>query len=295
MKSVSESATVAGWEVARPGPAARADMAGFRCLGPDPVDQRLIPRPCVTLVLQFGAGSLLIEDATRQLRCGSLAAWPVPGAVRMRAARLGCVEVRVSPVDAHRVLGVCPAELDGSVVSLEDLWGRESSRIQEQLGEARSWADRFALTDALLAARCVAGRPVDPEVSQTWKRVLGSHGLVRVEGLAEAVGWSRRRLWARFRAQIGLSPKRAAKLVRFDHAVCRLVAGDTAARIAADFGYADQSHLHRDVVAFTGLTPAGLARSPGLAVDDSAWAGGAYARIGAEPGDFSGPMPYRAV
>lgn len=42
-------------------------------------------------------------------------------------------------------------------------------------------------------------------------------------------------------------PKRAAKLVRFNHAVNRLGAG--ADRGAAESGYADQSHRHRNVVA----------------------------------------------
>jgi len=72
-------------------------------------------------------------------------------------------------------------------------------------------------------------------------------------------------------SQIGLPPKRAAKLVRFDHAAHRLAAGEGAARVAADGGYADQSHLHRDVVAFTSATPATLAGEPWLAVDDTAW------------------------
>ncbi|WP_228552096.1 helix-turn-helix domain-containing protein [Mumia zhuanghuii] len=70
---------------------------------------------------------------------------------------------------------------------------------------------------------------------------------------------------------IGLPPKRASKLVRFDHAVHRLAAGEAAAQVAASSGYTDQSHLHRDVVAFTRATPATLAREPWLAVDDLAW------------------------
>ena len=58
--------------------------------------------------------------------------------------------------------------------------------------------------------------------------------MVRIEHLAAELGWSRKRLWSRFHSQIGLPPKRAAKLVRFDHAVHSLVAGQDAAGVAAD-------------------------------------------------------------
>ncbi|WP_239313738.1 helix-turn-helix domain-containing protein [Plantactinospora mayteni] len=60
-------------------------------------------------------------------------------------------------------------------------------------------------------------------------------------------------------------------LVRFDHAVHRLVRGDSPARVAADGGYADQSHLYSEVRAFTGTTPSAAASEPWLAVDDRAW------------------------
>ncbi|MFF0579823.1 helix-turn-helix domain-containing protein [Streptosporangium saharense] len=84
-------------------------------------------------------------------------------------------------------------------------------------------------------------------------------------------GWSRKRLWSRFRSQIGLPSKRAVKLVRFDHAAHRLAAGERAVGVAAETGYADQSHLRRNVLAFTETTPAAIAGEPWLAVDDLAW------------------------
>lgn len=68
-----------------------------------------------------------------------------------------------------------------------------------------------------------------------------------------------------------MPPKRAAKLVRFDNAAHRLVAGESAALVAADGGYFDQSHLYRDVMTFTGATPATVADEPFLTVDDVAW------------------------
>jgi methylphosphotriester-DNA--protein-cysteine methyltransferase len=152
-----------------------------------------------------------------------------------------------------------------------DLWGREAARISEHLGELSCWQDRFALAHAWLARRCAAAPQVAPEVAWAWRGIVAGRGMVRIEHLAAELGWSRKRLWSRFHAQIGLPPKRAAKLVRFDHAVHGLVAGQDAAGVAADGGYTDQSHLHRDVVAFTGLTPATVVTEPFLAVDNLAW------------------------
>lgn len=63
--------------------------------------------------------------------------------------------------------------------------------------------------------------------------------------------------------------------VRLSPVIARAVLGispaDRAAQVAAESGYADQSHLHRDIIAFTGATPATVADEPSLAVDDVAW------------------------
>ncbi|MFI6739698.1 helix-turn-helix domain-containing protein [Nonomuraea sp. NPDC050451] len=263
------------WGVACPRRRSRVagvTMAGFRVRDLDTL--RMVPHPAVTLLVEFGTGSPVLDYAAGRQQRGSIVAGPglgSGGAVLARGENVECVQVRLSPAIARAVLGVSPAELGGAVVALDDLWGREASRIRERLSEVSSWQDRFAFMDALLARRHEAGPPVDPEVAWAWRRIVAGRGLVRVDGLAAEVGWSRKRLWSRFRSQIGLPPKRAVKLVRFDHAAHRLVAGEGAARVAADAGYADQSHLHRDVVAFTGATPATVAGEPFLAVDDLAW------------------------
>jgi AraC-like DNA-binding protein len=150
--------------------------------------------------------------------------------------------------------------------------GRDAARAQEQLRATGSWEHRFAIAEAALARRHEAGRAVDPEVAFAWGQMVTNRGRVRVEHVAAEVGWSRKRLWSRFRSQIGLTPKRAAQLIRFDHAAHRLAAGHSAARVAAESGYVDQSHLHRDVMTFAGVTPTAVAVAPWLAVDDVAWA-----------------------
>jgi AraC-like DNA-binding protein len=245
-------------------------MAGFRASSMDLVDMSVVPYPAVTVFVDFG-DALLVDDASGQRQRGSVVAGLAPGAVFRGLGRdIECLQMRLSPVAAHAALDAS-AEMSGKVVALSDLWGRDAPRFYEQLRDAASWDDRFAIAEAALARRQEAGRAVDPEVAFAWRQMVASRGRARVEELAAGAGWSRKRLWSRFRSQIGLTPKRAAQLVRFDHAVHRLAAGHSAALVAADTGYADQSHLHRDVMAFAGMTPKAVATAPWLVVDPVAW------------------------
>jgi transcriptional regulator GlxA family with amidase domain len=91
-------------------------------------------------------------------------------------------------------------------------------------------------------------------VCRAWHLLRASHGTARVADVARAVGWSERHLAARFRTEIGLTPKAAARVIRFDRAR-RMIPGCSGAVVAATCGYADQSHLVRDFVEFTGLAP----------------------------------------
>ncbi|MGW1914990.1 helix-turn-helix domain-containing protein [Streptomyces sp. NPDC002076] len=275
-ESAHDAATV--WDIAtpsRPGLLPGASMAGFRARTTDFVDLGVVPYPAVTVAIDLGDGPLAVDDISGCRQNGSVVVGLVPSGVRGRGRDIECLQVRLSPVVAHAVLGVS-SELGGMVVSLDDLWGRDAARTHEQLRAARSWDDRFAIVGAALLRRHEVGRAVDPEVAFVWGQMVTNLGGVRVEPLAAEVGWSRKRLWSRFRAQIGLSPKRAAQLVRFDHAAHRLAAGHSAAQVAAEIGYADQSHLHRDVLAFAGVTPRAVAVAPWLAVDDVAWAAPEY-------------------
>ena len=244
-------------------------MAGFRGGADSPLDLRVVPYPEFTLFVDFG-DALFVDDTNGRLQRGCIVVGLAPGSVRGYARDADCLQIRLSPAVAHSVLGAS-SELGGAVVALEDLWGRGAVRFQEQLRGAGSWDERFAIAQAALGRRCEAGRTLDPEVAFAWRRMMGTGGQARVEHLADEVGWSRKRLWSRFRAQVGLTPKHAAKLVRFDHAAHRLAAGQSAASVAADSGFVDQSHLCRDVKDFTGLTPATVAHALWLAVDDVAW------------------------
>ena len=245
-------------------------MAGFRQRLPALVDIAMIAHPSVSLIIDLSEAGGIVYDADGRHQHGSFVAGLLPGQLRAGGWGGECLQIRLSPAVAAAVLGAS-TELTGTVAALEDVWGRDAGQVEDRLRAATSWDERFTIAAKILGRR-LGGRPsVDPEVAYTWRRTVTSRGRVRVDGLAEEVSWSRKRLWSRFRSQIGLTPKRAVQLVRFDHAAHLLAAGHAAASVAAETGYADQSHLHREVKAIAGVTPAAVATAPWLAIDDVAW------------------------
>ncbi|MEV0151642.1 MULTISPECIES: helix-turn-helix domain-containing protein [unclassified Nonomuraea] len=215
----------------------------------------MIAYPSVTLLVDLSEGEGVVYETQGRHERGSVVAGLLPGDLQATGRGAGrLLQIRLEPVAAAALFGAS-TELSGTVAALEDVWGRDAGQAEDRLRTATSWDERFTIAVDILGRRLGAHPPVDPQVAHAWRRTLSSRGRVRVDGLADEVGWSRKRLWSRFRSQLGITPKHAARLVRFDHAAHLLAAGHAAARVAAENGYVDQSHLHREVATFAGLTP----------------------------------------
>jgi AraC-like DNA-binding protein len=161
------------------------------------------------------------------------------------------LQVSLAPWAAHMLLRVPQDELAGTSVPLDELL---SVDLAERIGAEESWEARFAALDRELGSRLEAACRPDAGVVYAWDRLLATHGTVRVGSLASELGWSRKRLGARFREQIGLTPKAAARLLRFERA--RSLAGTMGwGELAYTCGFADQPHLIAEFKAFTGSTP----------------------------------------
>ena len=171
------------------------------------------------------------------------------------------VQLNLTPLGAHRLLGMPMRELTRTVVGVEDVLGRDGVELTERMAVATAWSDRLALLDAFLLRRLRASEPVRPDVAYTWSRLAGAHGDVAIGRLCRELGCSRRHLAARFGEEVGLGPKALARILRFDRAAGLLGDGHQAATVAAVCGYADQSHLARDFRSLAHATPAAVAAS----------------------------------
>ncbi len=251
------------WEAvaARPAGPLRGVVAGhhgYRQRHVPPARHLGLPSPYLTLIFTLDdplrvARHVDPRQAPAEYRAlvGGLHTAPV--VVEHGGAQSG-VQLAVSPLAARALLGVPAGALAGLDLPAADLLGRLGDDLPEQLSAAPGWAARFRLLDDRLGRVLDPDRGPPPEVRRAWHVLRASGGLARVADVAREVGWSERHLAARFRAEVGLAPKAAARLIRFDRAR-RMIPRLPGATVAAACGYADQPHLVRDFVAFTGLGP----------------------------------------
>lgn len=156
--------------------------------------------------------------------------------------------------------------LAGTVVELEDLLGRRAAELVDRVAAAGDWDSRFAVVDDVLARGLTEHAGPAPEVTRAWDLLLATGGAISVAELAADVGWSRRHLAHRFGTELGLSPKVAARVVRFDRARRRLERPDRRglADVAVECGYFDQAHLTRDWHDLAGCSPTTWMAAEGL-------------------------------
>lgn len=88
----------------------------------------------------------------------------------------------------------------------------------------------------------------------------------RLDTLRQLTNYSVSTLERHFRKDTGLRPKQYQRLHRFRAVVEHLYATRSTdwSQYVYDFGFFDQSHLIKEVKAFTGFTPSQLVRTPGI-------------------------------
>jgi AraC-like DNA-binding protein len=234
---------------------------GYAEVTPGPMRRREVPGTAIVMIIELGP-AITVTDGVGPARhpmgfvCG-LALAPV---LTETVGRQAGVQVMFSALGAGRLLGLPIGALGGGMVGIDILLGAEGRALAMRLRDAAGWAARFAILDAWLLSRAAAMREVPADLAAAAGALARAGGALPIGVLARRLGCGERLLERRFAAEFGLSPKRFARLARFERAVARLAAGLTPAEVAAAGGFADQAHLTHEVRALAGLPPAALQR-----------------------------------
>jgi AraC-like DNA-binding protein len=242
-----------------------ARYSGYRHAGLPPGRHRGLPSPYVTFIVTLDDPlTLAAHPDPRQAPgrydtlIGGLHTTP---ALIAHDGRGAGVQLALEPLGARALLGVPAGELANRDLDATDILGSLARELHERLATAPSWAARFAILDELLQRRASLDHAPAGEVVEAWRQLKTRGGRATIGGLAGRVGWSSRHLGERFRCETGVSPKIAARLMRFDRArrlLQRRVVGGSPpalADAAVGAGYYDQAHLAREFRALAGCSP----------------------------------------
>jgi AraC-like DNA-binding protein len=259
------------WELVLRAPDARlsrlvSDYQGYVESGSPPPLRQQVPTTFLPLIVNFSSPWEIgdSEDGSPSAYASFLAGLGEQSSYVRATGHASCVQVNLTPLAAHMFLGLPMHEVANRVVTLEDVLPRRARRLTERLEDASTWEARFVLLDDVFAARLAEAREPSADVAWAWTMLERTHGRAPIGWICDKLGRSRRHLAARFREQIGLTPKTVARLFRFERAVALLRRRDVSlAELAFECGYYDQAHLNRDFREFAGRSPAAYARRIG--------------------------------
>jgi AraC-like DNA-binding protein len=210
-----------------------------------PYTHRTVPNGSMELLCRVGGDAVVIGPRTA----------PAVDVLEPGATVIG---VRFRPG-----VTVAPGrELVDLAVAAEDVWGRSAAELGERIADTARLPEALALLEADVARRLDAAPEPDPLVEEAVRRLMPWHA-PDVGSLHDALHISERQLRRRCLAAIGLGPKALHRILRFQGFLALVQSAlaqgrrpDGLARLAADAGYADQSHLTRESVRLMGISPA---------------------------------------
>lgn len=234
--------------------------SGYRETGVAPAVHRGLPSPFLTLIVTLDDPLHVAAHPDPRTRPGHydtlLGGLHTTPATIVHDGRQSGVQIALSPLGARTLLGLPAGELANLDVAASDVLGPFIGVLRDRIRAAATWPERFRIVDEMLAARLDRLVLPAPEVVHAWRMLRG--GTASTADVAREVGWSSRYLSRRFNVEIGLTPKAAARVARFDRARRLLQDGaaTSLAALAAGCGYYDQAHLTREFSGFAGCPPA---------------------------------------
>jgi AraC-like DNA-binding protein len=215
--------------------------------GSAPYAHRTVPNGSAELVVTVGELPRVVGPqtaATEEI---------VPGGTTV-------VGVRFRPGAAPAVLGMPATEVVDLDLSADALWGSAAVALGEAVAAAPSATEAAATLERAIYARLADAPGLDPLVGEAVRQLMPGRG--EFASLASSLFISERQLRRRCEAAIGVSPKTLQRMLRFQRFLA--LAGrtehptDHLARLAAEAGYADQSHLTREAARLDGRSPKAL-------------------------------------
>ena len=181
-----------------------------------------------------------------------------PGCIHF-PGRVQTFGIFFQPLGLWQVLGIPACELTDRFYEGQELLGPAVNDLWHRMAEQPAFEARVQIIEAFLFQQ-VCQRVVETPIMAYAKHIFHHRGVLRIGRLAGRSALSLRQFERRFQAETGISPKRFARISRFQTSLdAKLV---SPARpwldIAHSFGYHDHMHMVRDFHSLAGHSPTAL-------------------------------------
>ncbi len=230
--------------------------------------ERALPDGCLQIIINLREDRHRIYDRRDLTRCRTLNGCLVVGpqtefCVIDTPARMSLAGIHFKPGGAFPFFAPPIDELHASHVPLDALWGSFSTELREQLLEAATPDERLSRLEQALLRRLANPAMPHPAVGFALHQLQSGPAVPTITEIVDQTGLSPRHFIARFRQQVGFTPKLFCRVRRFHRALERIASGGSInwADLALETGYFDQAHFIHDFKAFSGINPSAYSAS----------------------------------
>jgi AraC-like DNA-binding protein len=222
--------------------------------------ERLFPAAHLEMILHIGArfrdvdaSGVTREEFPRACLTGMQLA---PSVIEAPAEPCCVMGIRLRPIGAYMLLGRPAVLAQGATFDLTDVLGTEVAELTERCQSMRSAEERLRFVGGWLSGLHARAHDAHPAIAWVTRQLERTGGRESIAALRTQTGLGAARLVDTFRDHVGTSPKRYARVLRFQRALSLLQGGGALSDAAMAAGFYDQPHMNADFREFAGMTPA---------------------------------------
>ena len=225
--------------------------------------ERVLPTGAAQLIVNLAEDQTRVYETTRLgLACVALPGSTVSGVSRRfqiidTSEQEHVAGIVFRPGGTLPFLSLPASEVAEAHVPLEALWSPvDARRLRDQLLRSVGAQAVLDVLEKWLLAH-LRDRARHPAVAFALAQFQAQPSVSRIAAVKQAIALSPKRFIERFKAEVGVTPKRYCRLLRFQRAVAEAHAARPLdwAQLALDCGYFDQAHFIHEFREFSGITP----------------------------------------
>jgi AraC-like DNA-binding protein len=224
---------------------------------PQPRIQKIIPDGFTEIIFHVGDPYRINLSGEWMLQSRSLFAAQITKHFLLEnTGRSGMIGIKFKPTALSWLFNVSMHSFTDTVVDISTALGNRMDKVEANLRSASDIESRIAILNDYFSSLAEVIPSGQAKVDQAVEQTLAKYGAVTVGELAALLQISERQLERLFNKHVGMSPKRYARIIRFNKIFELIQQGDFAwVDMALEAGFADQSHFIRNFKAFTGEDP----------------------------------------